>query len=213
MREPIGFHVAQYRDREQSRRPHWPIGLLELTGEAGRCDGIAGAADPGAAALAMRDQHRLAQPRGDRGGGVADMDHEGAAADRGAVDPFRGQAEIVRNRHRGLAGGRHTVDVGGFEAGIGHRVQCRVGMQLDLRHVGDDAEPGGLGGADNGDRFRFHRNYLRAGRKRGRVISSSSFSKATSTGMSSSSASGVCGQPVMFVIMRGPSSSSMTAIE
>jgi hypothetical protein len=24
-------------------------------------------------------------------------------------------------------------------------------VQLDLRHVGDDAEPGGFGGADNGD--------------------------------------------------------------
>jgi hypothetical protein len=35
----------------------------------------------------MRDQHGLAQARGDRRGGVADMDHERAAADRGAVDP------------------------------------------------------------------------------------------------------------------------------
>ncbi len=118
----------------------------------------------------------------------------------------------MRDRHRRLAGGRDAVDVGGFEPGIGHRVERRVGMQLDLRHVGDDAELGGLGGADDGDRFRLHRGYLRAGRKRGRVISSSSFSKATSTGMSSCNASGVCGQPVMLVIMRGPSSSSTTAI-
>jgi hypothetical protein len=29
-----------------------------------------------------------------------------AAADRGAVDPFRGEAEIMRHRHRRLAGGR-----------------------------------------------------------------------------------------------------------
>jgi hypothetical protein len=28
---------------------------------------------------------------------VADMDHERAAADRVAVDPFRGQAEIMRD--------------------------------------------------------------------------------------------------------------------
>ena len=118
----------------------------------------------------------------------------------------------MRDRHRRLAGGRDAVDVGGFEPGIGHCVERRVGMQLDLRRVGDDAELGGLGGTHDGDRFRLHRIYLRAGRKRGRVMSSSSFSKATSTGMSSCNASGVCGQSVMLVIMRGPSSSSTTAI-
>ena len=53
-------------------------------------------------------------------------------ADRGAADPSRGQAEIICDRHRRLAGGRDAVDVGGFEAGIGHRVECGVGMQLDL---------------------------------------------------------------------------------
>jgi hypothetical protein len=42
------------------------------------------------------------------------MDHERAAADRGAVDPFRGQAQIMRDRHRRLAGGREAVDVGDF---------------------------------------------------------------------------------------------------
>ncbi len=85
----------------------------------------------------------------------------------------------MRDRHRRLAGGGDAVDVGRLEPGVGHRVEGGVGMQLDLRHVGDDAEPSGLGSADNGDRFRLHRGYLRAGRKRGRVISSSSFSKAT----------------------------------
>jgi hypothetical protein len=83
-----------------------------LAGEAGGCDDIAGAPDAGAAALAMRDQDRLAEARGDRRGGVADMDHERAAADRGAVDPFRREAQIVCHRHRGLAGGRDPVDVG-----------------------------------------------------------------------------------------------------
>ena len=104
----------------------------------------------------MGDQYRLAEARFDCRGGVADMDHERTAADRGAVDPFRRQAEIVRDRHRRLAGGSDTVDVGGFEAGIGHRVECGVGMQLDLRHVGNDTEACGLGGADDGDRFWFH---------------------------------------------------------
>jgi hypothetical protein len=34
---------------------------------------------------------------------VADMDHERAAADRGALDPFRGEAQIVCHRHQRLA--------------------------------------------------------------------------------------------------------------
>ncbi len=57
----------------------------------------------------------------------------------------------MRDRHGRLAGGRDAVDIGGFEAGVGHRVERRVGMQFDLRHVGDDADPGGFGGADDGD--------------------------------------------------------------
>ena len=76
VREPMGLHAAQHRDREQSRRPHRPIGLLELAREAGRRDDIAGAPDAGAATLAMGDRHRLAQAQGDRRGGVADTDHE-----------------------------------------------------------------------------------------------------------------------------------------
>jgi hypothetical protein len=32
-----------------------------------------------------------------------------------------------------------------------NRIDGGVGTKLDLRHVGDDAQPGGLGGADNGD--------------------------------------------------------------
>jgi hypothetical protein len=89
--QAIGFHVAQHRDHEQSRRPHRPIGLVELAGEARRRDDIAGAAGTGAAALAMRDQHRLAETQGDRRGSVADADHQRAAADRSAVDPVRGR--------------------------------------------------------------------------------------------------------------------------
>jgi hypothetical protein len=33
VRQPIGLHVAQNRDREQSQRAHWHIGLLEPAGE------------------------------------------------------------------------------------------------------------------------------------------------------------------------------------
>ncbi len=45
----------------------------------------------------------------------------------------------MSDRHRRLAGGRNAVDVGGLEPGIGHSIERRVGMQLDVRHVGDDA--------------------------------------------------------------------------
>ena len=109
----------------------------------------------------MGDQHRVAEAGGDRGGGMPGVDHERAAADRGAVDPFRGEPEIVRDRGRGLAGGGDAVDVRRLEPGIGHRVQRGVGVELDLRGVGDDAELGRLGGADDGDRFRLHRGLPR----------------------------------------------------
>jgi hypothetical protein len=41
------------------------------------------------------------------------------------------------------------VDVGGFEPRIGNPVERSVGMQLDLRHVKDDAESGCLGRVDD----------------------------------------------------------------
>jgi hypothetical protein len=69
--------------------------LLELAGEAGRRDDIAGAPDAGAAALAMRDQHRVAQPRSDRRGGVADMDHyRGAVLARPVTGVYRLAAQL-----------------------------------------------------------------------------------------------------------------------
>ena len=113
--QAVGLHVAQYRDREQSRRPHWPIGLPELADEAGGCCDIARAPNDRAAALAMRDQHRPTQARLDRPGGVADMDHERAPTDRGAVDPFRRHAQVMGDRYRRLAGGGDAIDVEWFQ--------------------------------------------------------------------------------------------------
>ena len=109
--DAVGLHVAQDRDREEGRRPHRPVGQFELAGEAARRHRRARARDAGAAAFAVGDQDRLAQPAFERRRGVADVDHERAAADRGAVDPFGGDAEIMRDRHRRLAGGRDAVDV------------------------------------------------------------------------------------------------------
>src|SRR6185437_6210745 len=98
------------------------------------------------------------------------------------------------------------------EPGIFHCVQRRVRVQLDLGHVGHDAQFGGLGGADNGDGSGSHVDYPFAGRNSGSVMVSSIGSNTTSSFMSSCKASGVCSQSTMLVIMRGPSASSTTAM-
>jgi hypothetical protein len=56
------------------------VAELRRSGASG--DTTAQAPDARAAALAMDDQHRPAEARGYRRCGVADMDHERAAADR-----------------------------------------------------------------------------------------------------------------------------------
>ena len=63
--------------------PMGPMGVLELAGEARRRHDIAGAADAGAAALAMGDQHRLAKARGDRRGALAAAKSQGQFCDAG----------------------------------------------------------------------------------------------------------------------------------
>ena len=57
----------------------------------------------------------------------------------------------MRDLLRRFDRGGEAVDVGQFQPGIGDRVQRRVRVQLDLRHVGDYAEFGGFGSADDGD--------------------------------------------------------------
>ena len=143
---------------------------------------------------------------------MADMQHERAAADRGAVDPGRLDAEIVADLLRRFDRGGEAVDVGQLQSGIGDGIQRRIRVKLELRHVGDDTELGGLGRADDGNLVACAWSYPFAGRNTGRVILSSSASNATSSFMSSSSASGVCGQSMMLLIIRGPSANSTTAI-
>ena len=55
--------------------------------------------------------------------------------------------DLLRRFHRG----GDAVDIGQLQPGIGDGVERRIRVQLDLRHVGDDAEFGGLGRADDGD--------------------------------------------------------------
>ena len=112
-----------------------------------------------------------------------------------------------------MAGGGDAVDIGRLQAAVGHGVQRGVGVQADHGHVRNDAHLGGFRGPDDRDGFRLHVrcSYL-AGAKSGRLMSSFCLANDTWSGMSSCSASGVCGQPVMFVIMVGPSASFTTAM-
>src|SRR5579872_2051071 len=87
---------------------------------------------------------------------MADVQHEGAAADGSAVDPGRRDAKIVTDLLRRLDRGCKSVDVGKFQACIGDRVQRRVRMKLNLRHVGNDAELGGFCRAYDGDLVSAH---------------------------------------------------------
>ena len=214
VRHAVGLHVAQHGDGEERRRAERAVGHLELPGEALRLRRARRAGDAGLAAFAMGDEHGGAVARVYRGGGVADMEHERAAAHAGAVHPFRRDAEVVRHllrHHRADAG--QSVDVRWLELRVRHGVERRVGVQANLRQLRDQSELRGFRRADHGDLSGLdHDAPPLAGRKSGKVISSSSGSNATCTGMSSTRASGVCSQSMMLVIMRGPSSSSTTAM-
>ena len=212
MGDAVRLHVAQHRNRKHAGRPVDAERRLELAVEAVRRRRARQFADHRLAALGMGDQHGLAEAGLDRRGGMADMQHERAAADRSAVDPGRLDAEIMGDLLRRFDRGGDAIDVGELQSGVCDGVERRIGMQLDLRHIGNDAELGGFGGADDRDLIAAHDGYPFVGRNKGRVILSSSFSNATSSFMSSSSASGVCGQSMMLLIMRGPSSSSTTAM-
>jgi hypothetical protein len=60
----------------------------------------------------------------------------------------------MRDRDRRLAGGRHPSMSAGLSPASTHHLERSVGMELDLQHFGNNAELGGLGGADNGDAVR-----------------------------------------------------------
>src|SRR5688572_1952918 len=109
---------------------------------------------------------------------MADVEHEGAAADGGAVDPRGRDAEVPGHFGRGVAGGGDAVDVFRREAAVGERVQSGVGVEADLREVGYHAEFGRLRGADDGDALAPHAAPP-AGRNFGSVTSSVTASGAS----------------------------------
>ncbi|MGT2439635.1 hypothetical protein ACU4GH_32070 [Bradyrhizobium betae] len=81
---------------------------------------------------ACGDQHGLAQPGLDCCRGVANVQHEGAAADRGAVHPGRRDAKIMADLLRRLDRGGEAVDVGQLQPGVRDGVERGIGVQLKL---------------------------------------------------------------------------------
>ena len=75
---------------------------------------------------------------------MADVQHEGAAADVAAVDPLGRDAEQGRRAPGVFAGGGDPVDVLRLQAGVGDGVERRVEVQAKVRDVRDDAELRGV---------------------------------------------------------------------
>jgi len=102
----------------------------------------------------------------------------------------------VRDLLRGFHGMAMPSMFGQFQSGIGDGVERRIRMELDLRHVGDDAEFVVSAAPTTATAFlRMVLSPSPDGTGKGDL--SSSFSNATSSFMSSSRASGVCGQSMM----------------
>ncbi len=99
----------------------------------------------------MGDEHDLAHPGRDGGGGVADVEHERAPAHAGAVDVGGRDAEVLRDSDRALAGAGDAVDLRLVDAAVGDGVAGGVGVKTDGGQVRDAPELGRLGGADDGD--------------------------------------------------------------
>ena len=206
MRQPELLHVPQQRDGERGRRAEHPVRHLELARRRRGLHPVPRCAHPGPARLPVGDQHRPGVPGPDRRGRVPHVQQERGAADAGAVDPARRDAERVRHLDRPRRGdGGDPVDVAQRQARVGHRVQRALHVQLQRGMVRQPANPVGLGRPRDDDPG--HRSGPNTGR-----LTSPRGSNRTRSGMSSCSASGVAGRPTMLVIIRGPSSSSTTAI-
>ena len=205
------LHVPHHADREHARGSGGAIGALELGGQGGAVDAPPAGAHARPAGLAVGDEHQAAHPGGQGGGGVAYVDHERTTAHRRSVQPAGCDPEVVGDRDRALPGAGNAVDRTRIHAAVGDGVASRVGVQVDGRHVGNAAELGRLGGADDGDDAPNAHRADPAGRNCGNMISPRS-SNVTSSGMSTTRFSGVFSTSRMLDIRRGPSSSWTTAM-
>ena len=119
-RRAVLVHVARGDQPEVGRRAAEAVGELELA----RQQVVAPwrDADARAPGLAVADDGHVAEPVVERHHRVAHHDDERAAADGGAVDVARDDADgLAERRRRVLAGGEDAVDVGHLEAGVARR--------------------------------------------------------------------------------------------
>ncbi len=168
----------------------------------------------------MRDDGHVAEAVLQGGHRVPDHDDERAAADGGPVHVARLDAERLAERGGGvLARGEDAVDVLDLEARVADRVRDRFQVQGELARVRQGADLIALVHPhDAGDVAQFPlalgdggHGAHRLGWKSGRVTSSLTLVKTTSTGMSHLIAFGEGSTLIRFDIMRGPSSSSIMA--
>ena len=105
-----------------------------------------------APALPVADQGHPAAPAGHGQRGVAQVEHEGRPADVRAVAVARGDAQVLAQLGRRQAGGKETVNLGLLDPGLGQRVAAGLGVQLEGRLVGQDADLVRLADADDAGR-------------------------------------------------------------
>src|SRR5262249_14118200 len=140
-------------------------------------------------------------------------DDEGAATDARAIDVARRDAErLADGGRRVLAGGEDAIDVADLEPRVPHGVPDGFHVQGELALVGERAGLVAFVDADDagGVPELFHAAPP-TGWNSGRVISSVSLWKTTSTGMSQRIRFGSGSMPIRLDIRRGPSSSSTSA--
>ncbi len=101
----------------------------------------------------------------------------------------------------------------GFSPASASAFSAASAMQADLGGSGMEPRSGGLGSADHGDG---PGGYIRVSPPGGTaaavIVLARAAAKATSSGMSRTSASGVCGQSMMLVLIRGSFASFTTAM-
>ena len=95
MGQTVLLHVAQDGDGEHRRRSHGAVGIFELLRQPRGPGSAPSSADLRPTALSMRDQDSFGLPGLNRSHRVPHMEHEGATAHTGPVDPARRDSQVV----------------------------------------------------------------------------------------------------------------------
>ncbi len=99
----------------------------------------------------MRDERDLAQATGKCVRGVRDVNQKRTTADSRAIEICRNDAQILGSFHRRHARGEDGIHIARGQACFTQCVVRRLGVQLNDRLVGQDANLVGLGRADDGN--------------------------------------------------------------